>query len=629
VSGLHGPVGRPDGGASRLGARLEASGRCSFRVWAPVSSRVRLELEGRDAVVLQPEGQGYHACTVREVRDGQRYRFVLETGGEPDVLPDPASRWQPDGVHGASAVVNPRHDWNDAGWNGRPFLDWILYELHVGTFTREGTFEAAIEQLDRLVGLGVTAIEIMPVAQFPGARNWGYDGVGLFAAQNSYGGPHGLRRLVDACHQRGLAVVLDVVYNHLGPEGNYLGRFGPYFNAAHRTPWGAAINFDGPGSDEVRRFFIENALMWLEEFHFDGLRLDAVHGIIDTSPHPFLAQLAEAVAVLGERTRWPRVLVAESDANDPQLLRPAERGGVGLDAVWADDFHHALHVVLTGERNGYYRDYGDRRLLCRAIERGFAYCGQYSAHRERSHGAPADDLPPEAFVVCAQNHDQIGNRAFGERLSTLTDPRAQWLAAGLVLTSPHTPLLFMGEEYGETRPFLYFTSHGDPELVEAVRAGRKREFASFAWSEEPPDPQAIETFESSRIDTSVRSQHAQAGLEAWYAALLGLRKSPLFSAARDEARCELVDPQTLVMVLGRPAALVVVANLSGEPHDATVELPPGRWSVELDPSSEAFGGEGAVLDTRERVVGRLTVAMAPWWLAVLGREGHERGSDER
>ena len=626
------PVERTKNVDEGLGARLGADGRCSFRVWAPAASRVRLQLEGHGSFTLAPEPRGYHACVVEGVAEGARYRFALESskGEGPEALPDPVSRWQPEGVHGPSAVFDPRHAWTDRDWTGLPLSDWILYELHVGTFTREGTFDAAIEQLDRLVRLGVTAVEIMPVAQFPGARNWGYDGVGLFATQNSYGGPHGLRRFVEACHRRGLAVVLDVVYNHLGPEGNVLHHYGPYFSGAYQTPWGPAINFDGPGSDEVRRFFIDNARMWLEELHIDGLRLDAVHGIIDTSPHPFLAQLAEAVAMLGERSGWKRVLIAESDTNDPRLIRPPERGGLGLDGVWADDFHHAVHVALTGETKGYYRDYEDRRLLCRAIEQGFAYSGQFSRHRERSHGAPAHDLAPECFVVCVQNHDQIGNRAFGDRLPALTAPEAQRVAAGLLLTSPHTPLLFMGEEYGETRPFSYFTSHGDPELVEAVRAGRKREFSSFEWSQEPPDPQAIETFERSRLDLRLRRERFHAGLEAWYTQLLALRKTPTFQAARNASRCVLVEPAVSCLVLGRPAEIVVVANLSGDRHQTTIALPAGAWSVVLDAASQAFAGEGAVLDSSRTHAESLALSMPGHWLVVLQRQGGlDRGDTER
>jgi maltooligosyltrehalose trehalohydrolase len=632
VSGLVAPWERL-GSSGALGARLKADGRCSFRVWAPDARRVQLELEGQRVAVLDRERRGYHATVIEGVAAGARYRFVVEplldspAGGEPMAWPDPASRWQPDGVHEASAVLDPRFEWHDDAWSGVPLSEWILYELHVGTFTDQGTFDAAIGELDRLVNLGVNVVEVMPVAQFPGARNWGYDGVDLFAVQNSYGGPVAFKRFVDACHQRGLAVVLDVVYNHLGPEGNYLDRFGPYFSSAYRTPWGSAINFDGGGSDEVRRFFIDNALMWLADFHVDGLRLDAVHGIIDTSPRPFLAQLAEAVQALEKRS-WRRVLIAESDANDPRLVRPPQRGGEGLDGVWADDFHHALHVALTGETKGYYCDYQDLQLLARALERGFAYTGQHSPHRNRSHGAPADDVPPESFVVCVQNHDQVGNRAFGDRLPALVDPSALRLAAGLLLCSPHTPLLFMGEEYGETRPFLYFTSHGDPELVDAVRAGRKREFAKFEWGADPPDPQALETFERSRLDPRVREQPFNAGLEAWYRRLIALRKDTTFSSARNTARCELIDAATVCLTLGDPADIFVVASLSPHRdhvrHDVRVPLPPGSWVAVLDSEDDAFAGQGAILASDETVEGELRVSMPATWLALLRRRAEAR-----
>jgi maltooligosyltrehalose trehalohydrolase len=359
----------------------------------------------------------------------------------------------------------------------------------VGTFTPEGTFEAIIPHLDELRELGITAVELMPVAQFPGTRNWGYDGVYPFAVQNSYGGPEGLKRLVNACHGRGIAVVLDVVYNHLGPEGNYLWDFGPYFTDRYKTPWGSAINFDGPHSDPVRRLFIENALYWVTEFRMDGLRIDAVHGILDFSAYPFLEELASAVHEKAERLNRRVYVIAESDLNDTRVIRSRELGGYGLDAQWNDDFHHALHTLLTEDQTGYYQDFGRLGDLVKAFREGFVCSGQYSSYRRRRHGNSSRDIPAGCFVVFAQNHDQVGNRMRGERLSQLVCRERMKLAAGVVFLSPFIPLLFMGEEYGETAPFPYFISHSDADLVEAVRRGRREEFAAFGWSQEPPDPQ--------------------------------------------------------------------------------------------------------------------------------------------
>ncbi|MBI5440985.1 MAG: malto-oligosyltrehalose trehalohydrolase, partial [Deltaproteobacteria bacterium] len=435
-----------------------------FLVWAPLAGRAELELEdpGGRVLPLVRRERGYWEATVAGLEAGARYRYRLD-GGEG--LPDPASSFQPLGIHGPSVLVD--HDafgWTDGSWRGLSLGRLILYEVHVGTFTREGTFDAVVPRLRELRDLGVTCLELMPVAQFPGERNWGYDGVNLFAVQASYGGPDGLKRLVDACHGVGLAVVLDVVMNHLGPEGNYLGRYGPYFTDRYRTLWGEAVNFDGVDSDEVRRFFLQNALHWFERYHVDGLRLDAVHAIHDESARPFLGELAEQVGRLGKTCGRPLHLVAESDRNDPRVVRPAEAGGLGLDALWLDDLHHALHSLLTGERAGYYADFGRLGQLAKCYREGFAYSGEYSTYHQRRQGASSRQLPGERFVVFAQNHDQVGNRRLGERLANLVPFEALKLAAGAVLLSPFVPLLFMGEEYGEEAPFLCFVDHGDPEL---------------------------------------------------------------------------------------------------------------------------------------------------------------------
>jgi maltooligosyltrehalose trehalohydrolase len=423
-------------------------------------------------------------------------------------------------------VVRPdRFAWTDRGWNGVRREDLVFYELHVGTFTPEGTFEAIVPRLPGLRRLGVTALQLMPVAQFPGTRNWGYDGVHPYAAQDSYGGPHGLQRLVDACHAAGLAVFLDVVYNHLGPEGNYLAEFGPYFTDRYRTFWGAAFNYDDAHSDAVRDYVVDNVRMWLEEFHVDGLRLDAVHTIFDFSPFHVLREIKETAADVALRAGRTVQVLAESDLNDVRLLLPPERGGYGLDAQWSDDFHHTVHAYLTREQQGYYQDFGQAEDLAKVLRDTFLYAGGYSPYRRRRHGAPVGDLTGDRFVVSIQNHDQVGNRALGERLSQLLEPPGRRLAASLLLLSPHLPLLFMGEEYGEERPFLFFCSFGDSQLVQNVREGRRREFAAFAWQGEVPDPQSEDTFNRSRLTWVWPEGSPHAALRRLYADLLAARKA--------------------------------------------------------------------------------------------------------
>ncbi|MGD0303608.1 MAG: malto-oligosyltrehalose trehalohydrolase [Candidatus Acidiferrales bacterium] len=503
------------------GAQILPDGRCAFRVWAPHASTVAVVLSvSGERIELARRDGGYFEDWAR-VPAGTRYQIVLDSR-EP--LPDPASRFQPDGVHGASEVVDlGEFAWTDSGWRGVALRAVILYELHVGTFTREGTLDAAIADLDRLRGVGVTAIELMPVAEFPGARNWGYDGVFPYAVQSSYGGPLALQRFVDAAHARGIAVILDVVYNHLGPEGNRLDEFGPYFTDRYRTPWGRAVNFDGADSDAVREFSLSNAIFWLREFHLDGLRLDAVHGIYDLGARHILAEMRSRVQELERGTGRTIHLIAESDLNDAKFLRGANEGGYGLSAQWSDDFHHALHVLLTGERNGYYVDFNGLADLARALQQGWRYAGDYSTFRRRHHGNSPKGLRPEQFVVCSQNHDQIGNRAVGDRLTSSLGVDRLKLAAAAVLLSPFVPLLFMGEEYGETAPFPYFTSHSDPALTEAVRRGRREEFAAFGHSDEVPDPQAESTFESAKIDRTHARTATGREISEFYGVLIRVR----------------------------------------------------------------------------------------------------------
>jgi maltooligosyltrehalose trehalohydrolase len=521
----------------RCGALARQDGSVCWRVWAPSAKSVDLILiEGghRQPCRLARDEEGYFNHTQAGVREGQRYAFRVDNGPE---RPDPASLWQPDGVHQPSAVVLPGHfRWTDQDWKGVHRQDLVIYELHVGTFTPDGTFDAVIPRLDDLRKLGVTAIEIMPVAQFPGRRNWGYDGTFLYAAQNSYGGPHGLQRLVDACHAAGLAIFLDVVYNHLGPEGNYLREFGPYFADRYRTFWGQAFNYDSAGCDPVRDFVTDNARMWIEEYHCDGLRLDAVHAIYDFSPHHILQAIKESTDECSRRLGWPVHVIAESDLNDIRLLLPPERGGYNLDGQWSDDFHHAVHAYLTAERQGYYQDYGRVEDLAQVLQKPFLYTGQHSRRRNRRHGAPSRDLPGDHFVASIQNHDQVGNRARGDRLSKLLPPPAQRLAASLLLLSPYVPLLFMGEEYGEEHPFLFFCSFSDGRLIENVRKGRRQEFAAFAWQGEVPDPQNETTFNASRLTWSWPPRSFQAGLRQLYADLLAARSCwPALKNFKDRA----------------------------------------------------------------------------------------------
>jgi maltooligosyltrehalose trehalohydrolase len=605
-----------------------------FRVWAPYADSVAIRLIDQNMVMvpMQADARGYFYATVEDIGSRDRYRYVL--GGVKE-RPDPASRYQPEGVHGPSAVVDPSaFQWTDESWNGLPLKDFIIYELHVGTFTPEGTFEAAISHLRYLKEtVGVTAIELMPVAQFPGRRNWGYDGTYPFAVQASYGGPQGFKRLVNACHAAGLAVILDVVYNHLGPEGNYLGDFGPYFTDRYRTPWGSAINYDGPASDEVRSYFINNALYWVTEYHIDALRLDAVHGMYDFSASHILKDMAAAVHAQAERLDRQIIMIAESDLNDSRLIDRPSIGGYGLDGQWNDDFHHALRVVLTGERAGYYEDFHGLKDLGTALREGFVYSGRHSAYRRRRHGNSSEHCRPSRFVVFSQNHDQIGNRAVGDRLSMHLPSEALKVAHAAVLLSPNIPLLFMGEEYGETSPFQYFIEHGDPDLIEAVRQGRQREFAHFGWRpEDIPDPQAAATFERSRLNWDRRDDR-QESLLRWTNALIRLRKTVATLGAGDAGMLRhavWVVEQEQVVVLHRWSdqgdGSLVVLGFNRTPASLMLTEPVGQWRRRLDASSAEFGGreEGAlpkelVIDARG-----LSLTIPPYAAAVFTAGKHDQ-----
>jgi maltooligosyltrehalose trehalohydrolase len=494
----------------------------NFRVWAPGRRVVELVADGR-ALDMKPAGQGWWEISDDLSGPGTRYGYSLD-GGE--VRPDPRSASQPGGVFGLSEVVDQAaYSWRDGGWKGMRLDKAVIYELHTGTFSPQGTFDGIIEHLPHLVALGVDAIELMPVAEFSGDRGWGYDGVDLFAPHHAYGGPAGLKRLVEACHLAGLGVVMDVVYNHLGPVGNFLSNFGPYFSDHHRTDWGAGFNFDGRANGEVRRFVLDNALMWIRDYHVDGLRLDAVHAIADDTTVHILAQLAMEVETLGDELGRATFVIAESDLNDPRFVHSRDAGGYGFDAAWSDDWHHALHATLTGERTGYYEDFGSMEILAKALRQAWAYDGEWSAHRHRIRGGSTAGLSPAAFVIAVQNHDQVGNRAAGDRLAALVDEGALKAAAALLLTAPFTPMLFQGEEWAASSPFQYFTDHSDPDLGKAVGEGRRREFARFGWDpKRVPDPQDRSTFDRSKLVWREIDEPFHRRMLEWHRELIRLRR---------------------------------------------------------------------------------------------------------
>jgi maltooligosyltrehalose trehalohydrolase len=550
-------------------------------------------LSPRDrSVPLRPLGDGYFGGRVDRCPSGTRYRFRLDGEGE---FPDPASRRQPKGVFGPSQVLEPVPAHLPRSWGrGRPLEEYVIYELHVGCFSRRGTFQAIVPRLARLRALGITAVELMPVSSFPGRRNWGYDPVLPWSVEESYGGPRALKSLVTELHRQGLAAILDVVFNHFGPEGNFLPRYGPYLRSDARSPWGEAVNLDGPGSASVRRFFRECALRYLDEFTFDALRLDAVHAFVDRSRPSFLEELQRGVEQLGRRRHRRLYLIAEQDSNDPRTLLPRSAGGCGLAAQWDDDFHHALHSWLTGERAGYYQDFGPPGSLARVLQRGYLFTGQYSRFRGRRHGHPPRGLPPRAFVAYAQNHDQVGNRMEGERLVQLVGPRKARIAAGLVVLSPFLPLLFMGEERALRSPFLYFCDPGDAELAERIRTGRKREFRAFHWTGEPPDPTSARTFERSRLAPPGRGVGP---MERYYRALLRLRSRWALGRAPWPLRTAphgAVETQALFLLQGLGAKMSLLIARLGE---GPLPLPPWArrrsWRKVLDSESPEWGGEGA------------------------------------
>ena len=579
-----------------LGASVSDEG-VRFRVWAPVVTSISLVIEDESKEIpMDPEGKGYFTTFLSGAESKMRYSYLLNAN---QIRPDPISRFQPEGVKGPSEVIDPdEFKWKDQTWRGMPLEKMIIYEIHTGTFTHEGTFEAIIPFLSYLKkDLGVTAIELMPVAQFPGTRNWGYDGTHLYAPQNSYGGPSGLKSLINACHQKGLAVILDVVYNHLGPEGNYLSDYAPYFTDRYKTPWGPAINFDGPESDEVRRFITDNALYWITEYHLDGLRIDAVHGIVDFSARHILLDIREEVQRQAKNLGRQIAVIAESDLNDVRIINPPGKGGYGLDAQWNDDFHHCLHTLLTEEQNGYYEDFEGISQMVKALREGFVYTGQYSSFRRRRHGSSSKHLSPAQFVVFSQNHDQVGNRMLGDRLSTLVSFESLKLAAGIVLLSPNIPLLFMGEEYGEEAPFQYFVSHSDDKLIEAVRRGRREEFAGFGWKGELPDPQDEATFSRSKIQLDRGENGKHKVLLAFYKTLIRLRKelSSLSRLSKRGLKVRALEKSPAILMRRKDGCHRVICIFNFDQGTIAIEpfIEKGLWRKRLDSSCDEWGGLGS------------------------------------
>jgi maltooligosyltrehalose trehalohydrolase len=578
------------------GASYKGKGKCVFSVWAPFCNEVSLKIVSPEKriIPMKRNNKGLWETTVSNIQPGSLYFYRLNDAID---RPDPVSCFQPQGVHGPSQIIDHKSFyWKDLLWRGLDLKDYIIYELHVGTFTTEGTFAAATAHLDYLMELGITAIELMPVAQFPGDRNWGYDGAYPFAPQNSYGGPEGLKRFINACHNNGIAVIMDVVYNHLGPEGNYLGDYGPYFTGKYRTPWGNAINFDGPHSDSVREFFTANALYWISEYHIDALRIDAIHGIFDFSAKHFLTELAEAVHKEAKLLKRNIYVIAESDLNDVRVINPARIGGYGLDAQWNDDFHHALHTMITGESSGYYKDFGSMEHMAKAFREGFVYSGQYSKYRQRRHGNSSKNIAACKFVVFSQNHDQVGNRARCDRLSRTLPFEKLKLAAAIVLLSPYIPLIFMGEEYGETAPFKYFVSHSDKNLIKAVRDGRRKEFASFSWEGDLPDPQAENTFFDSKVNINISQKNTHKILFEFYKELIRFRKewhpAGVFSLKNIDVSFFTEERALSLTMSCKDTGILCVYGFNENPLNMRLLFPTGTWRKIIDSSSKKWGGTG-------------------------------------
>jgi maltooligosyltrehalose trehalohydrolase len=556
-----------------------------FGVWAPKAKTMAVQWSGKVLAMNGPNKRGWWTLAVEEAKCGDEYSFLIDD--DTTAYPDPRSLRQKSGVHGPSQIYDHSlFKWTDQTWRGSPRTGAVLYELHIGTFSEEGTFDGAIKHLEYLEELGITHVEIMPVAEFAGERGWGYDGVALFATHEPYGGPDGFKRFVDACHARCISVILDVVYNHFGPVGNYANKFGPYVTSKHRTPWGDAVNLDEGGSDEVRRFFCDNALMWLRDYHCDGLRFDAVHEFIDRSAIHFMEQMSSEVERLSATVGREYYLIAESDLNDPRVIRPREAHGYGMDSQWSDDFHHALFsLVYTKEKDrGYYGDFGTLGDLHKALKHAYVYDGQYSSYRKSKHGRLAEGLSAHHFIHFDQNHDQVGNRALGERIEHLCGMETAKVTVGLTLMAPYVPMLFMGEEFAASTPFLYFADHEDEEMRKNVAEGRKKDFAQFGFGDEVPNPEEMETFTRSKLNWSEVKEGKHAEMLAWVKALIKLRRSTV--ALNDGSMQHLLvstDEGRRTLVMARDEARVVV-NFGTEPY-----------------AFELLGGEELKLASREGV----------------------------
>ncbi len=567
---------------------------CEFAIWAPKAKEMHVVLEesGR-RIKMNQKDFGYWELTEKNIKPGTRYKYQINSENS---FPDPASLSQPDGVHKASEVISLKDfNWTDSDWNNISLNEMIQYELHTGAFSETGDFDGIISKLDYLKDLGVNTIEILPVSQFSGHHNWGYDGVYPFAVQNSYGGPKKLMELVNSCHEKGMAVIMDVVYNHFGPEGNYTGNFGHYFTDTYSTPWGQSINFDGPHSDGVRNYVVQNALMWCRDYHIDGLRLDAVHAIYDFSAKHIMQELAEKITELEKETGRKHYLIPESHLNDVRYISPAEKGGYGLDAQWSDDFHHTVHTLTTGERKGYYVDFGKPEHLSKAIKNAFVYDGQYSEFRKKTYGNTTENNPGEQFVIFNQNHDQVGNRLHGDRLISMTDFETAKVIAAATLTAPNIPMLFMGEEYGERNPFYYFVSHLDPKLNKLVREGRKNEFKDFyADAAESKNPDAQETFEASKLSWNIENDTEKKAMYEFYRKLIQLRTTHPVLKVTDKKNLQIMENGKLFLMerwQGEQRILVIM-NFDDKRHTISVNLNNSFKKV-LDSGEEKWNGPGS------------------------------------
>ncbi len=572
---------------SKMGAHRKESQQVEFRIWAPKAKSLSLVIAGKDQKThhpMQSDDFGIFQISLPYQSSPMDYFYCIDGDR---LRPDPASRWQPFGVHGPSRVYDPKKfEWNDQSWKGIALSDYLIYELHIGTFTPEGTFEAAINKLPHLRELGITAIELMPIIEFPNDRNWGYDGVYPYAPHHSYGGPNGLKRLIDACHQEGLAVIIDVVYNHLGPEGNYLSDFGFYFTDHYKTPWGKAINFDGAYSDAVRDFFIENALYWLEEYHVDALRLDAIHSIFDFSACHILKEMREVFHKKADELGRTAYIIAESDLNDVRLLNPLDKGGYAIDSQWNDDFHHALYALLTKSQWGYFADFGHIADLTKAIKDGFVYDGKWSSYRKKRFGSSSRHIPGDQFVVCIQNHDQIGNAAQGIRLGRLVDADQYRLASVILFCASNIPLLFMGQEWNATTPFLFFTSYEDEALALSVREGYHREFQLNPLDSSTLDPQDVNRFNQSKLKWSELPLPAHQEMFRFYQRLISLRKELkcLSNSRKDLTKTQFSENEKwLVVHRSDPSGseALLIANLAADVQEINVFFSPGSWVLKL------------------------------------------------